>query len=126
MLVALLEFAADPGKAVPAPYGTIIRFSEAIAITGSFETLRDAFRRVVRLAYNSNHFARGENSTVFTTNFCWPQSSTRSVTLAMRVSTMASCSRTDDQHWSTVPGLSSRGPESSSTPMFGAIIGRRM
>src|SRR5260370_23117392 len=124
MLVALLNFAADPGKAVPAPHGTIIRFSEAIAITGSFETLRDAFRRVVRLAYNSNHFARGENSTVFTTNFCSPQASTRSVTLAMRVSTMASCWRTDDQHGSTVPSFRSRGPESSCTPMIAEFIGR--
>src|SRR5260370_13088228 len=100
MLVAPPDFPADPGKAVPAPHGTVIRFSEAIAITGSFETLRDAFPRVARLAYNSNHFARGENSTVFTTNFSSPQSSTRAVTLASRRSTNASCSRTDDQHWS--------------------------
>src|SRR5713226_9987316 len=39
---------------------------------------------------------------------------------------MASCSRSEAAHWRTVPGLSSPGPESSCTPISGAIIGRRM
>src|SRR5712692_9592313 len=83
VLVAILEFPADPREAVPAPHCPVIRFPEAIPSPGLFETSRDTFRRLVRLAYNSNHFARGENSTVFTTNFWSPQSSINSLTFAI-------------------------------------------
>src|SRR6266705_3523151 len=126
MLVAVLELAADPGEAVPAPHSPIIRFAEPVETAGALEALRHAFRRVVRFADDENHFPRGLKSRDFTTNLWSPQSSIRSVTFAILVSTMASCSRSDDEHWSTAPGLSSRGPESSCTPISGAIIGRRM
>src|SRR5260370_17723536 len=80
--IALLEFSADPRQAIPAPYSAVIRLAEAIAAARSFETLSDAFRRLIRFAYNSNHFACGENSSVFTTNLLLPQSSMRSLTFA--------------------------------------------
>src|SRR5438094_2194129 len=126
MLVTILEFPADPREPVPTPHGAIIRFAETIRSACARKTMRHGFRSVMRFADNSNHLATGRKSMVFTTNFWAPQSSTRSVTVAILVSTIASCSRSDDAHWSTVPGLSSRGPESSCTPMSGAIIGRRM
>src|SRR5438128_4610548 len=50
--IALLEFSADPGEAIPAPHGAVIRLAEAIDPAGAFETLRDAFRRLVRFAKN--------------------------------------------------------------------------
>src|SRR5437899_8490504 len=126
MPVAVLEVAADPREAIPTPHSAVIWFSEAITAAGSFEMFSDAFRRLMRFTYNSNHFAPGQNSTVFTTNFWSPQSSIRSLTLAIWLSTIASCSRTDVLQRSTALGLSSRGPESSCTPISGAIIGRRM
>src|SRR5437763_10272804 len=126
MPVAVLELPADPSEAVPTPHGAIIRFAETIRSACAGETMRHGFRSVMRFADNSNHLATGRRSMVFTTNFWAPQSSIKSVTLAILVSTMASCSRSDDAHWSTVPGLSSRGPESSWTPMSGAIMGRRI
>src|SRR6266487_4337663 len=80
--IALLEFPADPRQAIPAPNRTIVRFAQTVDPAGAFETLRDAFRRLIRFAYNSNHFACGENSSVFTTNLLLPQSSMRSLTFA--------------------------------------------
>src|SRR5712692_7117717 len=126
VFVAILELSPDPCQAVPTPYGAIVRFAVAIEAAGSFEAMRHSFRRVMRFANYKNHFPRGLKSRDFTTNLCSPQSITRSVTLAILVSTMASCSRSDTAHRSTVPGLSSRGPESSCTPISGEIIGRRM
>src|SRR2546427_6740600 len=54
MRVAFVEFSSDPCEAVPAPHGAVIRFVEAVAPAGAFETLRDIFRRVVRLAKDDN------------------------------------------------------------------------
>src|SRR3989442_12277589 len=95
MLVAVLELAADPREAIPTPHSAVIWFSEAITAAGSFGMFSDAFQRLIRFTYNSNHFAPGENSTVFTTNFWSPQSSIRSLTLAIWLSTIASFFRID-------------------------------
>src|SRR6266704_3289856 len=111
MFVAVLEFPADPGEAVPAPHSSIVCFTEPIDPASSFEPASDVFRRVMRFADDENHFPRGLKSRDFTTNLWSPQSSTKSVTFAIWLSTMASCSRSDVAHLSTVPGLSSRAPE---------------
>src|SRR2546425_13176353 len=103
MLAASLDLAADPREAIPTPHSAVIRFAEAITAAGSFEMFSDAFRRLMRFTEHSNHFAPGENSTVFTTNFWSPQSSIRSLTLAIWLSTIASCSRTDVLQRSTAP-----------------------
>src|SRR5579885_2174013 len=48
--IALLEFSADPGEAVPAPHGAIVGLAERIAPAGQFESLSFCLRRVVRFA----------------------------------------------------------------------------
>src|SRR5229473_4358625 len=78
------------------------------------------------LRHYNLHFLLGAKSSVFTTNLCSPQFRTISLTLLTWPSTMASCSRATISHVSTVPRASCRGPESSCTPMSGAIMGRRM
>src|SRR6266571_4547945 len=108
MLVAVLEPSADPGVPVPAPHGAIIRFAKPIDAASPFEPVSDVFRSVMRFADDENHFRRGLKSRDFTTNLWSPQSRIRSVTFAIWLSTMASCSRSDVAHLSTVTGLSSR------------------
>src|SRR6266446_1799596 len=124
--IVLLELPADPCEAIPSPYGSIIWVAKTIRAARAREAMRHGLRCSVRFAYDENHFPCGLKSRDFTTNLWSPHSRTRSVTVAILVSTMASCSRSDVAHWSTVPGLSSRGPESSCTPISGAIMGRRM
>src|SRR5260370_17747955 len=55
LLISVLELAADPCQAVPAPHGTIIRFAETIRAAGARETMRHRFRRVVRFANVPTH-----------------------------------------------------------------------
>src|ERR1700730_15563444 len=48
--IVLLEFAANPCQAVPSPNRAIVRLAEAVDAAGQLETMRDAFRSVVRFA----------------------------------------------------------------------------
>src|SRR3989442_14389787 len=81
--VAVLELAADPSEAVPAPHGAVGRFAETIGSASGSKTMAPRFRRVVRFAEHENHFPRGLKSRDFTTNLWSPQSSIRSLTLAI-------------------------------------------
>src|SRR5712692_2420137 len=55
MFVAVLELAADPCQAVPAPHGAIICFAETIRAAGARETMRHRFGRVMRFANDPDH-----------------------------------------------------------------------
>src|SRR6267154_1262180 len=124
--IVLGEFAANPREPIPSPYRAIVRLAKTINAAGNLETMRDAFRRIVRFALDLNHLRCGLKSSVFTTNLWSRQSSMTSETFPTWPSTMASCSRASISHVSTVPGAICDGPESSWTPISGAIIGRRM
>ena len=50
--IAVLKFPADPGQAIPAPDGAIVRFADWVAATGQFETISDRVGRIVRFAEN--------------------------------------------------------------------------
>src|SRR5258708_22151157 len=55
MLVAVLDLAADPREAVPAPDCSIVHFAETINAARRLEAMRHSLRRVVRFADYSNH-----------------------------------------------------------------------
>src|SRR5712691_7612104 len=52
--IALLEFSANPRQAIPAPHRAVIRLAEAVDPASPFETLRDRFRRLMRLAQDDD------------------------------------------------------------------------
>src|SRR5262249_44965038 len=55
VFVAILELAADPREAVPAPHGAVVGLAETIRAAVRFETTRDCIRRFVRFASHEDH-----------------------------------------------------------------------
>src|SRR5579862_2291633 len=54
VIVAVLELAADPGQAIPAPDGAVVGFAKAVVATGDLQNAGDGGGWLVRFAEDDN------------------------------------------------------------------------